>query len=136
MPNHDPGLHFVVQMALRNALKLVRGLRKQISEAEESVMAGKLLDEIALSSYRIVKDAGAAGHTFAAPTGPKASDPIRAAVFAAQRVLAAHLHPGSGQDREATIKALAGILDHRDLLVALAAVAASDPPPTPLDSPQ
>ena len=35
MPDHDPGLHFVVQMALRNALKLVRGLRKQISEAEE-----------------------------------------------------------------------------------------------------
>lgn len=78
MPDHDPGLHFVVQMALRNALKLVRGLRKQISEAEESVMAGKLLDEIALSSYRIVKDdSGGAGHTFPTPTGPKdgTSDP-------------------------------------------------------------
>src|SRR3979411_2187824 len=60
MPNHNPGLHFVVQMALRNALKLVRGLRKQISEAEESVMTGKLLDEIALSNYEIVKRAGRA----------------------------------------------------------------------------
>jgi hypothetical protein len=29
MPDHDPGLHSVVQMALRSALKLVRGLRKQ-----------------------------------------------------------------------------------------------------------
>ena len=41
MPDHDPGLHFVVQMALRNALRLVRGLRRQISEAEESVMGGQ-----------------------------------------------------------------------------------------------
>jgi len=31
-----PDLHFVVQMALRNALKLVLGLRKQISTADES----------------------------------------------------------------------------------------------------
>ena len=69
MPEHDPDLHFVIQMALRDALKLVRGLRKQISEAEESVMAGKLLDAIALSSYRIVKDTGAAGHVFEAPKG-------------------------------------------------------------------
>jgi hypothetical protein len=71
MPHHDPGLHFVVQMALRNALKLVRGLRKQISEAEESVMTGKLLDEIALSNYEIVKRPSAPGHVFEPPTGPK-----------------------------------------------------------------
>jgi hypothetical protein len=70
MPDPNSGLHFVVQMALRNALKLVRGLRKQISEAEESVMAGKLLDEIAMSNYEIVKRKGsAAGHTFPAPVG-------------------------------------------------------------------
>jgi hypothetical protein len=72
MTKPDPALHFVVQMALRNALKLVRGLRKQISEAEESVMAGKLLDEIALSNYKIVKrPTGAAGHTFPPPTEPE-----------------------------------------------------------------
>jgi hypothetical protein len=67
----DPALHFVFQMALRNALKLVRGLRKQISEAEESLMAGKLLDEIAMSNYEIVKRQGATGHVFEAPAGPK-----------------------------------------------------------------
>jgi hypothetical protein len=61
-------------MALRRALKLVRGLRKQISEAEESVMAGKLLDEIAASNYEIVKRPGAPGHVFEAPTGPKPDD--------------------------------------------------------------
>jgi hypothetical protein len=32
-------------MALRNALNLVRGLRKQISETEEDVMATTLLEE-------------------------------------------------------------------------------------------
>jgi hypothetical protein len=50
-------------MALRRALKLVRGLRKQISEAEESVMAGKLPDEITTSNYEIVRRPGAPGHT-------------------------------------------------------------------------
>lgn len=125
----DPGLHFVVQMALRNALKLVRGLRKQISEAEESVMAGKLLDEFALSSYRIVKEPGGAGHTFPAPSGPKVPDPFRAAVLEAQRVLAAYAHPDSGQDREATIKALLHVLDHKNLLAAIAATAEPEPGP-------
>jgi hypothetical protein len=71
MTTHDPKLHFIVQMALRRALKLVRGLRKQISEAEESVMAGKLLDEIALSNYEIVRRPGAPGHTFPSPIGPE-----------------------------------------------------------------
>jgi hypothetical protein len=70
MSHRNPGLHFVIKMALRNALKLVRGLRKQISETEEDVMTSKLLQEIGLSNYEIVRRQGAAGHTFEAPTGP------------------------------------------------------------------
>jgi hypothetical protein len=38
----DRGLRFVIKMALRNALKLVRGLRKQITELDEDVMARAL----------------------------------------------------------------------------------------------
>lgn len=74
MPDHDPALHSVVTMALRNTLKLLRGLRKQITEAEEGVMADKLLDEIALSNYEIAKRQGAARHAFKSPTGNR-NDP-------------------------------------------------------------
>jgi hypothetical protein len=59
-------------MACEAPSGLVRGLRKQISEDEESVMAGKLLDEIALLSYRIVKDdPGSADHALPGPDGPE-----------------------------------------------------------------
>lgn len=133
MPAPDPALLFVIKMALRNALKLVRGLRREVGELDEDVMARKLLDEIELSAYRIVKDPGSAGHTFAAPTGPDPHQVIRGAVVAAQELLAAHVHPESKEGRDATIKALLGALDHKDLLAALAATAeatpAAEPPP-------
>jgi hypothetical protein len=54
----DSGLQFVVKMALRKALKLARGLRKQISDTEEDVMAAKLIEEINLSAY----ESHGAGH--------------------------------------------------------------------------
>jgi hypothetical protein len=38
-------LHFVIKMALRNALKLVRRLRKQVSDIDEDMMATKLIEE-------------------------------------------------------------------------------------------
>jgi hypothetical protein len=63
----DADFHFVIKMALRSALKLVRGLRKQIGEREEDVMAADLLREIELSNYEIVRRPGAPGHTFEAP---------------------------------------------------------------------
>jgi hypothetical protein len=66
------GLQFVVEMALRRALKLVRGLRKQIDEREESIMAAALIREINLSNYQIVRRPDAPGHTFEVPIGPLA----------------------------------------------------------------
>jgi len=67
----DRSLRFVIKMALRNALKLVRGLRKQITELDEDVMAGKLIDEINLSNYEIVKKAGTCGHVVDLPVETK-----------------------------------------------------------------
>ena len=58
-------------MALRNALKLVRGLRKQISELDEDIMTAKLINEINLSNYEIVKKAGTCGHVVDLPTETK-----------------------------------------------------------------
>jgi hypothetical protein len=70
MPPPDPKLHFMIKMALRNALKLVPGLRKQIREIDEDIMASKLITEIGQSNYQIVRLASAPGHTFETPTGP------------------------------------------------------------------
>ena len=70
MSKPDGALHFLIKMALRNALKLVPGLRKQIGDIDEDVMASKLLLEIEMSNYDIVRSPGAAGHTFEAPEGP------------------------------------------------------------------
>jgi hypothetical protein len=68
---HDQGLRFVVKMALRNALNLVCRLRKQITNVDEDVMAGKLIDEINLSNYEIVKKAGTGGHVVDLPAETK-----------------------------------------------------------------
>jgi hypothetical protein len=47
----------------------VKGLRKQISDKEENVMVAKLLEELRMSSYEIVKKPGETGHTFGPPDG-------------------------------------------------------------------
>lgn len=49
----------------------LHGLRKQITELDEDVMAGKLIDEINLSSYEIVKKAGTCGHVVDLPAETK-----------------------------------------------------------------
>jgi hypothetical protein len=59
---NDTALRFVLKMALRNSPKLVKGLRKQISDIEEDVMVGKLLEELRMSSYEIVTKPGTTGH--------------------------------------------------------------------------
>jgi hypothetical protein len=56
----DAALRFVLKMALRNALKLVNGLRKQIGDIDEDVIVAKLIEELRMSSYEIVKKPGAA----------------------------------------------------------------------------
>jgi hypothetical protein len=58
-------------MALRNALKLVRGLREQISELDEDIMTAKLINEINLSNYETVKKAGTCGHVVDLPAETK-----------------------------------------------------------------
>jgi hypothetical protein len=69
MPLPPEGLLFSVQMALRRALKMVPGLRKQIGERDERVMAIKFVDEISIA-YDIVRKPGEAGHTFGPPSVP------------------------------------------------------------------
>jgi hypothetical protein len=66
----DGTLRFVIKMALRNALKLVRGLRKQINDSDEDVMTIKFIEEIEMSNYQISRKSGTSGHTFEAPEGP------------------------------------------------------------------
>jgi hypothetical protein len=70
MSKPDRALHFVIKMALRNALKLVPGLRKQIGDLDEDVIVSKLLLEIGQSNYEIVRKPGSPGHTFETPSGP------------------------------------------------------------------
>jgi hypothetical protein len=131
MPDPDPPVQFVLKMALRNALKMVRGLRKEIGDLDEDVMVRKLLSEIALTNYELVRRPDAPGHTFPAPTGPDPHATIRRAVLEAQEVLAAYLTPGGEKDCEKTISAVLGALDHRDLLRAMADTAAPQAPLTP-----
>jgi len=51
----DDGLRFVLKMALRNALKLVKGLHKQVGEIDERIVVTKLLSEIDVAGYEIVR---------------------------------------------------------------------------------
>jgi hypothetical protein len=47
----DDALRFVLKMALRNALKLVKGLHKQVGEIDERIVVTKLLSEIDGAGY-------------------------------------------------------------------------------------
>jgi hypothetical protein len=60
-PPDDAALRFVLKMALRNSLKLVKGLRRQIGDIDEDVIVGKILDELRMSSYDIIKKSGTTG---------------------------------------------------------------------------
>lgn len=52
-----PGvLKFGLKMALRKALKLIRGLRKQINDLDENVMVRKILEDLEISGWK--KEAG------------------------------------------------------------------------------
>jgi hypothetical protein len=62
MPHPDgAAVRFVFKMALRNSLKLVKGLRRQIGDIDEDVIVGKILDELRMSSYDIIKKSGTTG---------------------------------------------------------------------------
>jgi hypothetical protein len=70
MPLPPEGLLFSVQMALRAALKMVPGLRRQIGERDERVMAIKFVSEISIS-HDIVRKPGEVGHVCNPLTGPE-----------------------------------------------------------------
>jgi hypothetical protein len=76
MPLPPEGLLFSVQMALRKALKMVPGLRKQIVERDERVMAIKFVSEISIA-YDIVRRPGEVGHVCDPSTGPDVKEPDR-----------------------------------------------------------
>ena len=76
MPLPPEGLLFSVQMALRKALKMVPGLRRQIGERDERVMAIKFVSEISIA-HDIVRKPGAAGHVCDPPTGVEMKEPDR-----------------------------------------------------------
>jgi hypothetical protein len=56
-----------------HALKLVRGLRKQITDLDERVMTTELLRQLHIGGWEVRKrpDAPSAGFTFEPPTGPE-----------------------------------------------------------------
>jgi hypothetical protein len=56
-------------MALRKALRMKKGVRRQISDAEADIIVLKLLDELNVAGYEIVKKPGDAGFTFETPGG-------------------------------------------------------------------
>jgi hypothetical protein len=66
-----PTTHFILKMALRKALKLVRGLRKQVNDIDQDVMTTAIIADLELSGHKIVQEPGrSAGFTFEPPTGP------------------------------------------------------------------
>jgi hypothetical protein len=60
---------FILKMALRNALKLIPGLRKEIGDKDEDVIVMKFLRELDVAGYVVVRKPGNAGFTFDTPGG-------------------------------------------------------------------
>ena len=69
MTDDDKDLSFVLKMALRNALKLIPGLRKQLGDKDEDIVVLKFLRELEVSGYEIVRKPGNAGFTLETPGG-------------------------------------------------------------------
>jgi hypothetical protein len=69
MPDNNTDHSFVLKMALRKALRMTKGLRRQISDAEDDIIVLKLLEELDVAGYEIVKKPGNAGFTFETPGG-------------------------------------------------------------------
>jgi hypothetical protein len=56
---------FVLKMQLRKALGVIKALRRHVGDADEDVIVLKLLQDLDVAGYEIVKKPGAAaGFTF------------------------------------------------------------------------
>jgi hypothetical protein len=63
---------WILKRALHKALKLIRGLRKQVTEVDESIMTDAILKDLDISGWEITRIPGRyAGFTFEPPTGPE-----------------------------------------------------------------
>ena len=69
MPDNNTAHSFVLKMALRKMLRMMKGLRRQISDAEVDIIVLKLLEELDVAGYEIVKKPGNSGFTFETPGG-------------------------------------------------------------------
>jgi len=69
MTDDDKDLSFVLKMALRNALKLIPGLRKQLGDKDEDIVVLKFLRELEVSGFEIVRKPRNAGFTLETPGG-------------------------------------------------------------------
>jgi hypothetical protein len=49
---------FVLKMALRKALKLISGLRRQVTDIDESIMTKKIVEELEISGWEITRKPG------------------------------------------------------------------------------
>jgi DNA-binding PadR family transcriptional regulator len=64
---------FVLKMQLRKALGVIKGLRRHVSDQDEDVIVLKLLEELDVAGYEIIKKPGSAGFTFETPGGDGAA---------------------------------------------------------------
>jgi hypothetical protein len=69
MPGNNTDHSIVLKMALRKAFRMKKGVRRQISDAEADIIVLKLLEELHVAGYEIVKKPGNAGFTFETPGG-------------------------------------------------------------------
>ena len=69
MSDENTDHSFVLKMALRNALKLIPGLCKQLNDTDEDIVVLKLLRELDTGGYEIVPKSSYAGSTLEIPGG-------------------------------------------------------------------
>ena len=60
---------FVLKMQLRKALGVIKGLRRHLDDADKDIIVLKLLEELDVAGYEIVKKPCNAGFTFETPGG-------------------------------------------------------------------
>jgi hypothetical protein len=60
--SEDRELILAIVMGLRRGMKIVRGLRKQVTEPDEFSIASHIADQLAVSNYRIERGPPVPGH--------------------------------------------------------------------------